>query len=153
MPFLYYWTRDRFLADNQTPLGSEELAFAQNSPVMRDIRDTRLWVFTLTRDDVFVLAASVMVSQTVEQQEPSGQYRIVAVPGTSRRFRLINPTVDLEPVLRSLSIAADWHRPSEIGKRFRGHNAVKRLSSSDDALLEAFSAPLKHASVGMVWRL
>ena len=152
MPFLYYWTRDRFLADNQTPLGSEELAFAQNSPVMKDIRDSRLWVFTRTRDDVMVLAASVMVSQTVEQQEPSGQYRIVAVPGTSRRFRLINPTVDLTPVLCSLSIATDWKNTSTIGGRFQGNNAVKRLSRSDDALLEAFSAPLKHASVGMVWR-
>jgi hypothetical protein len=152
MAFLYYWTQERFLADNLEPLEPGDLAFSQDSAVMARIRDARLWVFTKDRRKVHVLAASVMVSHTVEQNVPGGGYRIVAVPDTSCRYRLLNPTKEVESAIRSLSIAKDWDRDS-LGTYLRGHNAVKEISSGDDAILERFAEQLQPATFGYKWSM
>lgn len=144
MAYLYFWTQKHFLQDNVVPLEPGDLTFSQDSAEMGRIRDARLWVFTKDRKNVYVLAASVKVSHTVEQEVPSGRYRIVAVPNTSCRYRLLNPTKEVESAIRSLSIAEGWGQES-LGTSFadtarskRSRRATMRFLSG---LPNSFSRP------------
>ena len=150
MPLLYHWQQDQFLRDNSGPMVGDDLALSQNSPVLQGAMDERMWVFTHDCEGRYVLAASVHIESVQESGSAFGSYTVVPRPGSTVRYRMVNPSVDVEPTIRSLSIAP---KAKILGHSFQGPNAVRRLSPEDDLKLLEFAARLKHATPGLPWRL
>lgn len=149
MPILYFWKTSQFVKDNKSELTDEPLELSQDSAVMTEAVDQRLWAFTRDCDGIYVLAASMIVGHVVQTNSSLGAYTAYARAGTSERYRLVNPVVNFEPVVKSLSISAE---APVLGSSFQGTSAVRRLTEEDDLHIEEFANRLKRASFGLRWK-
>jgi len=149
VPLLYHWKREQFLVDNQSPLNADALNLSQDSPVLANAAGHRLWAFTRDCGGVYILAASAMVERVERLGSSLGEYTALAKPGSTVKYRLLNPVVDLEPTIRSLSIRTE---AGVLGSSFQGNSAVRELTESDDQALEQFASQLKRAAIGFRWK-
>lgn len=151
MALLYYWEREQFLQDNRDRPLAGELQLSQGSEVLgRSRGGDRIWVFTRDCEKRYVLAAQLLVERIEESGNPLGRYTVTPKVGSTIRYRLLNPAVDFEPIVRSLTIT---NAAATLGQNFTGHSAVREVSDVDDCTIEAFAKSLMTASSGSRWRL
>lgn len=149
MPLLYYWKREQFLADNQTPLTDAPLNLSQDAPALADAAGHRMWVFTRDCDDVYILVASLFVERVERSGSAMGAFTAFDRVGSTVKYRLLNPVVDVEPTIRKLGLSV---AAPVLGSNFQGTSAVRLLSDEDDRVLEEFASHLKRASLGFRWK-
>jgi|GEM_PF-4981773 len=148
---LYFWEGSKFREQNAEPHDGSDLRLGSDAAAFGSMRGSRLWVFTRDDEGSYVLAATAMVDRT-EGPSASYQHVMVAVPGSTRRFRMIeNPTRSVEGVIRSLAIFDGRTPKGALGNLFQGLNHFRAISVEDDQKLEEFASALKPAASGR-WR-
>ena len=130
---LFYWTKENYQSDKREGLFNYTLN--QNAPNINAVNiGESVWAFTRRNDNVYVLAAQLVVIQK-NNNSPGfkyGQYRVTGDKSTSTYFD-INAQTDVEPLIRKLVLA----NASILGRSFQGYSAVRVISDTDHATLMA----------------
>ena len=130
---LFYWTKENYQSDKREGLFNYTLN--QNSPNINAVNvGESVWAFTRRNDNVYVLAAHLVVIQK-NNNAPGfkyGQYRVTGDRSSSTYFD-INAQTDAEPLIRKLVQA----NALILGRSFQGYSAVRVISDTDHATLMA----------------
>jgi hypothetical protein len=135
LPLLYYWRGDNYRRDLDFGAGYH---LNQSNPLMHAIeRGDSLWAFTRRPDGCYVLAAELVVAG--KTLNPAGyrygRYRVWGDLTRSRYFQ-VQDQPDLTVLVRSLSVRAGGQ---VLGRAFQGKAAVRRMTSEDHRILEAYA--------------
>ncbi|MCE9601422.1 MAG: hypothetical protein K8S21_04295 [Gemmatimonadetes bacterium] len=150
MPILYYWKREQFTSDNAEPPRDADLVLSQDSARLVHADGQRMWIVSCDFNGKYVLVAQLTIDRSEERGNPLGRYTVIPRAGSTRRYRLVNPTPDVESVIRQLSFQPT---AKTLGHVFEGEAAVRELNRADDQLLDAFANGLKPATSSLPWRL
>lgn len=142
MSVLFFWRGNNYIKDMR--LSGKTYDLSQNSERMLALRiGDRVWAFTRSEDEKYVLAADLVVSRAVQNQpkDPGyeyGKYRAVGDKQKSR-YSDIDKGENAEWLIRSLSFSP---RARILGHSFGGQNGVRPLTPKDEQKLIAFSTRL-----------
>ena len=130
---LFYWTKENYQSDKRE--GLFDYTLNQNAPNMNAVNiGQSVWAFTRRNDNVYVLAAQLVVIQK-SNNTPGfkyGKYRVTGDESTSTYFD-INAQTDVEPLIRKLVQA----NASVLGRSFQGYSGVRLISDTAHATLMA----------------
>ena len=139
MHLLYFWLRDYYQQDLKSRW--DHFHLNQNSHRMRDALPGRhLWAFTRNKAGHYVLAADLVVSQSVHNPPGSryGKYRVYGDQQLSRYFA-VEGAPSAERIVRLMLNV----RTNALGQSFQGPGAVRAISEDDHQELVRFARDLR----------
>jgi hypothetical protein len=142
MALLFFWRGENY--PNDMVKYGKSYGLNQNNELMNKVKKgEHIWAFTRRDDKTYVLALDLCIlsKQVNTPQDPGYEYGIYNVEGDPIKSRYFNikKRVNIEPLIRSLSITAN---AKILGHSFRGKNGVKFLNSIDEQVLIKFASNL-----------